>query len=130
MFGAVCPFDRLQHVIIHHQVETWIKRLVPANIRASLFMYFHTIEKTFVMAEWTGHGVFRDLVNFGPTLNITQANTEQLRKILNSHAGRDNEYGARLRDAEYNRNRRLQNANDYLVDRREYVNKTGVSIAI
>lgn len=130
MIGAVCHLDKMQHVVVHHAVLDWIKRCVPSKIGDHLFLYFHTIERTFVLAEWVSQGVFRDLRNFGPTLRVTRENTESLRRLLNPHSTPGESYADQLREGEYDQNRQRQDCNDYLVDRNKYMNKTSESVLI
>ena len=70
MLGASCTFDREQHVIMHHDIIDWARRQALPKDRASLFLYFHRQEHTWVIGKWVGTGKFVDVLNLGTTCHL------------------------------------------------------------
>ena len=70
MIGLVCQYTPCQHLIIHPEIEGFIKRQVSdSRVRDRLFMYYHLREHTFVIAEWVMRRVgFVDVMNLGHSL--------------------------------------------------------------
>lgn len=114
MIGISCKFSNRQHVVIHPELEKWLKRQVPPSARDSLFVYFHTIERNYVIAKWTRPGFFVDVRNLGPHLysfsaedarivasqlsdNYGGIDTKQLRRDALSGASDTNEYLERMK---------------------------------
>ena len=82
MLGQSCTFSNRQHVILHHEIISWVKRMARSEDGAALFLYFHLIERTFVIAKWTSPGKFVDVLNMGPQLYLPQDDAIWLRKQL------------------------------------------------
>jgi len=69
MLGALCPYDCRKHVVIHPaDIEQWLNRSLPENIRRDLLIYFHTEAHTFVIAQRIKPYQFIDLCNLGGSL--------------------------------------------------------------
>lgn len=70
-----CTFDNVQHVKVTPPLLDNFKRYAPESVRGSLFMYYHRFEDVFVLAKWTGPGVFVDVYNFGSSLSQVDRHT-------------------------------------------------------
>ena len=91
MINSQCIFVKDEHKLINPRFFSWIKRQLPnVKLRESLFVYYHTIARTFVLAQWTVPcRRFVDLHNFGHNLSGTTSEilwgiVDQLRQPITS----------------------------------------------
>jgi len=102
MLGAICRFRKDQHRIIHPKFENWIKRHVPdERLRDSLFVYYHRIHKTFVVAQWKSYKRgFVDVLNLDTEPRLYP---EQAKQLLDSlrHPVSGHEIAENLRLSEW-----------------------------
>ena len=118
MLGMACKFDNRQHVIVHPELERWLMRQVPPHVGDSLFTYFHTIERNYVIAQWVRPGHFVDVRNLGPHLSLFNAadarivagqlsasyggiDAEALRRAASANSCKTNEYLEEMKGYRY-----------------------------
>lgn len=84
MMGVACRFDPRQHVVIRSCVADAIGRGAPAKVRGSLFFYRHRVTGNYVVGQWTdtGHRMFMDVLNVGPSLGMVGNTVHRLGKMF------------------------------------------------
>ncbi len=132
MLGQPCAYDRQQHRIIHPHIEKWIKRQVPVGkLRDSLFVYYHNLYGTFVIAQWIApKKSFIDVLNMGTTLyNFDQDMAEEfLQGILSPVSSQ--EMADSLKRGESNRLSRKQDSTSDRAERMEQIKSTKLSVSL
>ncbi len=117
MIGQACRYDRQQHRILHPRMEKYILRQAPANIRGSLFVYYHNLHRTFVIAQWVvPDKAFVDVMNLGHSLaNFGSEEARQFRLQIKSPVG-NQQLAKALRQKELDRLTERQATNDQQVE--------------
>lgn len=113
MLGMYCQFRRDQHEIVHPSgLERWLKQEVPEDVKNTIFIYRHRESENFVIAEWVGSGIFREVLCIGRSLgNFNRKQAQQLIRMYRQsiHGG---EMAKVLRQQERNRISAEQDRND------------------
>lgn len=118
MFAVPCQYKYGVHVIVSPPCEKWAKRCVPRGLRRDIFIYFQSLERTFVVAQWLSRTSFLDLLNLGYTPAFTGEHATRLRRrFFDIYRGLDmaRDIKAGMRQQQLG----LQDENDETVDRRE-----------
>ena len=86
MLGAVCQYDRKQHLLLEPSLLEWCKaQSSNKNVSNELFVYRQMQVGTFVIGRWVNKskGLFVDLVNLGYSLgNFTRGVAQEFRRRL------------------------------------------------
>ena len=118
MLAVPCEYRYGMHVIVHPPCEKWAKRCVPSGLGADIFVYFQTLERTFVVAQWLDRQRFLDLLNLGSSPAFTGEHANRLRRrFFDSYRGL--ELAHDMLQGERDHKCVLQDENDEKVDRRE-----------
>lgn len=118
MFAVPCQYKYGMHVIVHPPCEKWAKRCVPSCLRADIFVYFQTLERNFVVAQWIGKTSFLDLLNLGHTPAFSaELATRLRRRFFDTYRGLD--MARDIKSGMRQQKLGLQDENDETVDRRE-----------
>ncbi len=132
MINMPCVYRRNQHKIITPRFLEWIKRQLPSpKLRDSLFVYFHLIHRTFVIAQWTVPcRLFVDVMNLEHSLgNFTQEKAQNLIEQLKSPVS-----GAEMAELLKERERKWQslrqNEDDEKRDYNEYKRSTRILVGV
>jgi len=127
MLAVPCEYRYGMHVIVHPPCEKWAKKCVPSGLRGDIFVYFQTLERNFVVAQWMSKGSFLDLLNLGHTPAFSTDHAIRLRRrFFDSYRGLDmaRDIKAGLRQQQLD----LQAENDETVDRREQATSNKVIV--
>ena len=114
MLGQACAFRNSQHMIVHPELEGWLRREIPDHrARESLFVYYHRQTGNYVIAEWISpRRYFQDVLNIGPSLGLfTNAVAHRFKQLYRQPtSGR--ELAKQMRQHELHRLKALQDEND------------------
>ena len=133
--GQSCEYNPLYHRIIENSqaVESLKRDIGDADLRSRLFLYYHTYEKTWVIALWThGKHAFVDVLNIGKSMNNLTREAMQNLLLRLLHPTRSEDTRQFIRDAE---SRRIHNTQDESDEESEFMqyrmNPTGrIAVAI
>jgi hypothetical protein len=120
MIGMVCPYRKCEHRILHPRFLEYVKRHVPnVKLRDSLFVYYHLVHRTIVVAQWhVPCRSFVDVLNIGHSFSgftpeAARKLLEKLRKPISGH-----EIAEAIRIQEWERKSNKQDDNDENVEYR------------